>query len=97
MNGSQHIKEIQQLSLQIAELRQDLQNATKPPDQVILDDYDLRNYMKVSKRTTAYWREKGLITFSKINGKLYYKLSEVLEFIKQYEFQAIGKKVSIHL
>lgn len=53
----------------------------RPPDEVILDEVDLCNTLKISKRHAADLRREGLIRYAKSGGKLYYKLSWVLEFI----------------
>jgi helix-turn-helix protein len=73
------------------------QQTKRPPEEVIYDDVDLRNFLKVSKRTTASWREKGLITFSKLGGKIYYRLSDILLFIKQHEIPAVAANLKIAL
>lgn len=78
-------------------IKYEIQQSKRPADEVVLDDVDLRNFLKVSKRTTAYWREKGMITFAKLGGKIYYKLSDVLSFIKQHETPAINTNLKIAL
>ena len=78
-------------------VRSEIQQAARPPEQVIYDDVDLRNYLKVSKRTCASWREKGLITYSKLGGKIYYKLSDILSLINQHQIQAINSSLKIRL
>lgn len=79
------------------ELRQIYENGMRPAEQVILDDVDLRNYLKVSKRTTAYWREKAMITYSKLGGKIFYRLSDILKLIAEYEIPAVTKDLKISL
>lgn len=84
---------LEKLVNEVANLKKIIADTVKPPDQVILDDVDLREQLKVSKRTTAYWREKGLITYSKLGGKIYYKLSDILEFIRNNETPAVNKSL----
>lgn len=74
-----------------------IQKATRPSDEVILDDVDLRDFLNVSKRTTAYWREKAMITYSKLGGKIFYRLSDVLKFIAEHEIPAVTKDLKISL
>jgi hypothetical protein len=62
---------------------------------VIFDDESLREMLKVSKRTTANWRERGFITFSKLGGKIFYRLSDVLMLIKQNEIPAVRTTLKI--
>ena len=73
------------------ELREDLLSTVykeyylnaRPPDQIIIDDNDLQQILKVSKRYTANLRENKLIRFSQpvANGKVFYYLQDVLNFI----------------
>jgi hypothetical protein len=85
MNTHAIIAEMTALAVQIAELSTKLQNAAMPPEQQVLDDVQLRKELNVSKRTTAYWREKNMIIYSQPSGKVFYKRSDVLAFLKKYE------------
>ena len=78
-------------------IRYEVQQAKRPAEEVILDDVDLRKFLNVSKRTTAYWREKGVITYSKLGGKIYYRLSEILRLIKENEIPAVNANLKIAL
>jgi hypothetical protein len=78
-------------------IRYEVQQAKRPAEEVIYDDVDLRNFLKVSKRTTATWREKGMITYSKLGGKIYYKLSDVLSLLKQNEVPCVTQHLKIAL
>lgn len=79
------------------ELKNEIQQAKRPAEEVILDDVDLRNYLKVSQRTTATWRQKKLIKHSWIQGKCYYRLSDVLEAIDRNAVPAIHETIKIKL
>jgi hypothetical protein len=89
MTPRHYSEEIQELMTTLESVKQIVHNVGKPPEHIIFDDVELRNFLKVSKRTPAYWREKGEITYSKLGGKIYYRLSDVLAFIKKYEVTAI--------
>lgn len=75
----------------------EVEKAKRPAEEVIYDDVDLRELLKVSKRTTAYWREKSMITFSKLGGKIYYRLSDILALLKKYEIPAADAALKIQL
>ncbi len=92
MSYNQDIKELTKL---IEQLKCFIENVIRPPEQVILDDVDLRGLLKVSKRTTAYWREKGVVTFSKLGGKIYYKLSDILILLKKNELPAVACTINL--
>ncbi len=97
MNSRQFIHQIPELEELIKIIQYEIQQAKRPPEEVIYDDVDLRNFLKVSKRTTAYWREKGLITYSKLGGKIFYRLSDILNLVKDNEIQAINTNLKISL
>ena len=78
-------------------IKAEFQQARRPPEQTILDDIDLRDMLKVSQRTTAEWRARRLITYSKIQGKIYYRLSDILDFVSRYSVQNSSKVLKIRL
>jgi len=89
--------QIEALIHTVNELRDAVANTARPAHEVIYDDVDLRNLLKVSKRTTATWREKGIITFSKLGGKIYYRLSDILSLLKENEVLAVNVNLKIKL
>ena len=64
-----------------------------PPHQIIIDDVELRNMLKMSKRSSAYLREKGMITYTKIGSKIYYKLSDVLDLMERNQVKAVKSSI----
>jgi hypothetical protein len=81
----------------INQMKHEFSQLHRPPDQVIWDDVDLRDNLKVSQRTTAMWRQENIIPYSKVHGKIYYKLSDVLAFIEKYKIPAISETLKIKL
>ena len=49
----------------------------------LLDNYDLCQLLGVTKRTLARYRQKKLVTYYMIDGRTYYKASEVEAFLNQ--------------
>lgn len=97
MASNIHNYEIQELINTVNALKLVLENMSRPANEIIYDDVDVRNMLKVSKRTLAYWRERGMITFSKLGGKIYYRLSDILALIKQNEIPAVTSNLKIAL
>jgi hypothetical protein len=58
MRSSLYSEEIQQLITTLEAVKKVLENVNKPPDQVILDDVDLCNFLKISKRTSVLEGER---------------------------------------
>lgn len=55
----------------------------RPADEVILDDVDIRNLLKISRRTSLEYRKKGVYKYYKLDGKTFYILAEVIAGIKK--------------
>ena len=49
----------------------------------LLDNQDLCLLLGVTKRTLARYRQKKIITYYQVDGKTYYKASEVQDFFKR--------------
>ena len=72
-----------QLSQTIAEQVKELVGKHyRPASEILLDDVDLRNLLKVSRRTALEYRKRKIFPFYKIDNKIYYILSEVIDGIK---------------
>lgn len=66
------------------ELIELIQKYARPGSEVILDDVDLRNLLKISRRTALSYRKKNVFPYYKVESKIFYTLSDVLEGIKKY-------------
>lgn len=49
----------------------------------LMDNQDLLQMLKVSSRSLQRYRSSGKLTYYTISGKLYYKLSDVHQFIRE--------------
>jgi hypothetical protein len=49
----------------------------------LLDNQDLCLLLKTSKRTLQRYRKNGLLPFYSLEGKVYYKSSDIHEFIRK--------------
>jgi hypothetical protein len=62
------------------------------PDQVFFDTQEFLQIMNISKRTAQHWRDSGLIGYSQIGYKIYYRLSDILELLnKNFKSPTNGK------
>ncbi len=46
-------------------------------DKVWIDGQDVMLSLHISKRTLQYLRDSGVLPYSRINGKFYYKISDI--------------------
>ena len=51
------------------------------PENIILNSREIMQVLDLSRRTLQEWRYKNIIGFAKINGKFYYKLSDIQKLI----------------
>jgi len=49
----------------------------------LLDNQDLLQMLKISPRSLQRYRSKGKLPYYTISGKLYYKLSDIHQFIRE--------------
>lgn len=62
---------------------EDLQKKRNSIDgEELLDNQDLLQMLKISNRSLQRYRSKGKLPYYTISGKLYYKLSDVHQFIR---------------
>ena len=77
----------------IMERREAIEQRQKPPKaqeyptlengEKLFDNYDLCRLLGITKRTLARYRQKKLVTYYMIDGRTYYKASEVEAFLNQ--------------
>lgn len=61
---------------------QQLCSRYRPPEKMRwLDNADVCDKLNVSKRTLQTYRDRGLLAYSRINHKMYYKLEDVETFL----------------
>ncbi len=68
-----------------------LSSKEKEPKEKWLDNLELMQLLKVSKRTAQAYRDTGVISFSQVGNKIYYKLSDVEELLKKHYNKAFKK------
>ena len=55
-----------------------------------LDSQDICKMLQISKRTLDSYREKGLLPFSKIGGKVFYRAKDIEDYLRTH----IGRRHS---
>ena len=65
------------------EVKDLIEKYSRPASEVLLDDVDLRNLLKISRRTALEYRKKKIFQSYKIEGKIFYILSEIIDGIKK--------------
>jgi hypothetical protein len=58
-------------------------NQKKEPNEAILDNQQFLMMMNISKRTAQAWRNQGLISYSMVGSKIFYKMADINEMLKK--------------
>lgn len=53
----------------------------KEPEDSFLDNQEFIQLMNISKRTSQSWRDEGIVSFSQVGGKIYYRMSDVQKLL----------------
>lgn len=78
---------------QFSEHVQQLCSRYRPPEKMNwLDNADVCEKLNVSKRTLQTYRDGGLLAYSQINHKIYYRLEDVEAFITAMSKELIGEE-----
>jgi len=48
------------------------------------DSQDICRLLNISKRTLAHYRERGFIPYSRISGKVFYRLSDIEDSLNSH-------------
>ena len=68
-----------------------LSQQDKKPKDSFIDNEEFVEVMKISKRTAQSWRDEGIISFSQIGGKIYYRMSDIEILLSKYSFKSFKK------
>ena len=63
----------------------------KNPEEIVLDNQEFIQLLKIIKRTSQTWRDEGKIAFSQIGSKIYYKMSDVQKLLDTHFRKAFSK------
>jgi len=64
-------------------VNQIIKERSLPPNQIILNDFDIRNLFDISRRTSFKYRKLEYFPSHKFpHGRVYYILSEIIDSIK---------------
>lgn len=84
---------MERLSKKLGEIGKDLKslintNEVFDKDEQLLDNQDLAFMLKCSYRTLQKHRSNGILPFAKFGHKIYYRVSDIREFVKEHgDFQ----------
>lgn len=81
----------QEILNKLDEINTRLTAKEKEPKEKWLDNQELLLLLKISKRTAQHYRDSGLISFSQVGNKIYYRLSDVEILLAKHYIKAHKK------
>lgn len=60
-------------------------------NEIILNNKEFQNFMKISAATSLSWRAKNIIAYYKINNKIYYTMKDI-KIMMRDNFKPLKKK-----
>ncbi len=86
-------EEVQDIKQRLDEISLTLkQKQRTEPDQIWYDNQEFLQIMNISKRTAQTWRDEGIISFSQVGSKIYYRMSDVQKLLDSNYNQAFKKR-----
>ena len=64
----------------------------QPLSEIWLDVSETCQVLKVSKRTLQHYRDNGILPFSQISGKIYFRASDIDEHLKKHMVEAFASR-----
>ena len=86
------VQQYQELVNRLDVLNKKLEEKQKSPNDTFLDNQEFIQLMNISKRTAQTWRDEGIISFSQIGSKIYYRMSDVQKLLDKNYKAAFSKK-----
>ena len=80
-----HCERIQR---KLDELAYCFRRSKNPFEDLLIENTLFTTLMRIHKKTTQYWRDKGLISYSQDGEKYYYRVSEIRELLNRYHMKA---------
>ena len=85
--NSKHEVLLQKLDSLIAGLNEN----RKLPDDPFFTNDEFMDLMSISVRTSQLWRDQGLISYSQISGKIYFRMSDIQKLLDENYHKSINK------
>jgi hypothetical protein len=76
-------EQYEDLTKRLDDLQKELSIKQKNPKEVIFDSQELMQLLHISKSTLQKYRDDGCIGFSQVNGKFFYRQSDINDMIEK--------------
>jgi hypothetical protein len=62
------------------------------PEEIFMDNPKFMELMNISQKTAQLWRDKGIIGYSQIGNKIYYRVPDIKELLDRHHVKAIKQE-----
>jgi hypothetical protein len=69
--------------MRIDEIKKVVSQNPKELKDIFVDNQEFLKLMNISKRTGQTWRDEGIISFSQIGSKIYYKMDDITKMLNK--------------
>ena len=76
-------EQFETLISKIDQIHHKISNKNLPKQEVFLDNEEFIKMLKISRRTAQTWRDEGIISFSQIGSKIYYKMDDITKMLNK--------------
>ena len=83
--GKDILNQLNEIKLQLKKLQYN--------NDVFLDNQEFLQVMNISKRT-AQWRDSGIIAYSQVGAKIYYRFSDIEDLLNKNHIKAKDKNIN---
>ena len=84
--GKDIFNQLNELKLQLKKLQYN--------NDVFLDNQEFLQVMNISKRTAQQWRDSGIIAYSQVGAKIYYRFSDIEDLLNKNHIKAKDKNIN---
>jgi hypothetical protein len=81
----------QELNKRLDNLIAGLSKTRKMPADPFFSNEEFMELMSISVRTAQLWRDQGFIGYSKLSGKIYYKMSDIQKLLDDSYHKSLKK------
>ncbi len=81
--------QLEEMIANLEELNSKFETLQNPFEQ-FYDNDTFIELMQISKRTAQIWRDEGMIGYSKVNNKIYYRMSDIQKLLNEHFCEAVN-------
>lgn len=83
--------QFENLLKRLDEIQSALPGKSNSQEDTFLDNQEFLQLMNISKRTAQTWRDEGIISFSQVGSKIYYRMKDVQQLLDKHSHRAFKK------